>query len=231
MRVAINDTTLTAIANAVREKKVTDRQYKPSELPEAILTIAGDSFDVAGFVSGDITTLNIPGSAKKIRVGAFNDQDSLFNVNKIVIGDGVTEIEDTVFASDTELGAFSYMGFNANGGQEHCSLKLSSTLENIGDNAFHSTGVSGTVVIPLSVKRVGRNAFYNTYITTLYIEGTPETIESNAFRFRNIHNGEVGENAGYITQYIHVPWKEGEGPEITGLNSYTEIVYNSQYYG
>ena len=49
-KVLINDTTLTDMANVVREKTKTNNKYKPSEMVEVIKNLSQDSMNLESFM-------------------------------------------------------------------------------------------------------------------------------------------------------------------------------------
>jgi hypothetical protein len=108
--------------------------------------------------------------------------------------------------------------------------KLPNTLQTIGESAFEASEQSGKyyvdkIVIPASVKTIGKYAFRDLIAPKVYFKGTPTSIGAQAFMFNAAYNS----SGQRITTDIYVPWAEGEGPSLSVVNSYTTIHYNYVY--
>lgn len=88
----------------------------------------------------------------------------IFDMEKVVIEEGVTYIGDNAF-----------YGISAGGCSELTSIELPSTLTELGDRCFHSTGIT-SITIPNSVTTIGEYAFTDSNITSLYIPSSVTSI-------------------------------------------------------
>ena len=247
-KVLVNESTLTSIADAIREKRGITSTIKPAEMPAEIKSIIADGVDFKSLVDGTITQLTLgeevaTDGVLSLRQYAFANLDKL---KSLTIDEGITEIKMTEWHDiDTP--------FFATGWDSRCAITLPSSLEYIGDYVFSnmvfrgslvlpeglksigtssfdcdrlstSVGVSD-IVIPASVETIGDRAFYDVSYSNVYFKGTPNSIGSMAF----YHRADPQVDGTYRTRYIYVPWSKGQGPTISGLNNYTEIVYDYVY--
>ena len=207
--VLINDSTLTSIADAIREKTGETETYKPAEMPQAILSIVGDGGDINTelFLSYNSNTL----TEEQIQmlldsIGAATSHGSIRNylfymayeAIDIVIPDTIAYIGSHAFESCTNLE----------------KVKISNVIENIHENAFAYTGLT-TVTLPTSLSNLGRYAFFKCEsLKTVYFEGKPRSIHKFTFN---------GCNA--LTD-IYVPWAEGEVADAPWGATNATIHYN-----
>lgn len=203
--VLVQDTSLQAIADAIREKNGTETTYKPSEMGTAIRAIesgGGDytSEQIMALIDGSITDFVIPDGITMICRYAFYYRNKLKN---ITIPESCTIIGESAFQGcalaninlPKNLKEVKTRGF------AECGLvitQLPTTLETIGDLAF-SYGTTSILKIPASVKVVGKSVFYqNKSLTEITFEGTPTNMAGDVFH--------VCPNLSVI----NVPWSEGE---------------------
>lgn len=120
----------------------------------------------------------LPNNLTTIGIGSFENCTSL---TLTTLPDTVTTINNNAFNNCTSLSLTT----------------LPTSLITIGNNAFSGTAMTGEIHIPNTVTTIGDNIFGNTGITDIIFDGTPTTINSNAFS--NINSLET----------IYVPWAEG----------------------
>jgi len=110
-----------------------------------------------------LSTIVFPKNIVGIRKFAFQNCSNLKNLN---IPDGVTGIGENAFGACRGL----------------TELKLPSSLMNLGNSAFYSCeGISGTVVIPDGVIKIGEYAFYLNKINEITLPVGMLTIDNDAF--------------------------------------------------
>ena len=149
-------------------------------IPEGVTEI-GCAFDNCV----NLKNVTIPNSLQTIRKNAFGacPKDTLFNnssfliINKtlekytgnesnVVIPDGVTSINDSVFLGHEEI---------------H-TLKLPEGISSIGDNVFRCCKNLKDFILPSSLKHIGREAFYGcTSLSHISIPESVIEVGSNAF--------------------------------------------------
>lgn len=195
-KVIINDSTLTAIGDAIRSKTNSTETYKPSEMPQAISSIASNSNDLVETISGlnysnlsneeVMRILNIIKEIEPLFSGIYSVGAYLFygqeKITDIHIPEGITELDYSCFNQCNNL----------------VNVNLSNTITHIRDNAFRGTDLT-TITLPASLEHLGIYALgYCEKLNTVYFKGKPSYIHGLAFKF--------SEN---ITD-IYVPWSEGE---------------------
>ncbi|WP_430816770.1 leucine-rich repeat protein [Carboxylicivirga sp. RSCT41] len=145
------------------------------------------------FTDNSFTTVEIPGSVKRIENDAFNGLSSLttltFEANSVIetIGDeafracALTGV--TVPNSVTHIGEGAFRNnADAGGDKSLTSLSLGNQVEFIGEAAFHDSEL-GELTIPASVTTIETSAFNDAGITelTFAAESKLENIGSSAF--------------------------------------------------
>ena len=164
-KVLINDTTLVAIGDAIREKNGTTDTYKPSEMPAAILSISGSS-DGDTTIEDDLIQKTVSGTYTNNRV---------------------TTVGYGIFANCSNLNAVSMQNVTSidSYGFYHCYNLNTINMPNvttIGKQAFYGCTALSTpfeTMFP-NVISVGENAFQRSSLTTLE-SSTLTTIEEEAF--------------------------------------------------
>lgn len=203
-KVMINDSTLTSIADAIRDVKGTTDTYKPAEMPQAILTLSDSQVAVSDdFIKRYMTrclTLEDVNYILSSQVGEIHQPDKYYSYTvdsipfygfsnnrkrwngTIIVPTGYKTIEE---------GAFYYAQFE--------NIELPEGLETIESKAFYgvSANIYNQIVIPSTVQTIEDYAFTMCNFGSVKFKGTPNKIEYNAF------NSFKGKN-------IYVPWSEGE---------------------
>jgi uncharacterized protein YjdB/uncharacterized protein YkwD len=170
-------------------------------LPKGLTTIEGYAFRESG-----LTEVTIPDSVTTLGCSAFS---CCYDLKKVVIGNGIKEIEDGAFdycESLTDItfgknikkigGAFggctslksvvipdtvTEIGdYCFNSDSQLISVKFSKNLKSIGYAAFANTALS-SVTLPSSLETIGDGAFYNTSIKSVTIPASVTSIGKDAF--------------------------------------------------
>lgn len=248
-KVAVNDTTLTSIADAIREKNGLDVMYKPSEMPDAIRAIVGNTEYEPGTGIDEIISENLDATSLYIPASCADEDGVLYvgrvaskkltSLKKLVFGEGITKI---IYSGGTG----SYYPFDY---LEECKIIFPSTLKEIHggfDNLTPKDGIlefpeglevvensafgglsSCTIIIPSTIKRIGTACFttkdYDSY--NIYIKGKPDVIkfDENAF-FDNYYPENLDDDAAY--QYFFVSWAKSALTIPTSLNRTITYSYN-----
>ena len=92
-------------------------------------------------------TLTLSGTGKTGDVGSIVGKNTMLNVKKVIIKDGITGIGANSFSS-------------TNGGKNIATVEFSNTLGDIGADAFNGTAIK-YVILPATVSNVGDRAFAN----------------------------------------------------------------------
>lgn len=190
----INDSTLTAIANAIRAKTGDSDTMTPLEMPEEIASIPtgitptgtieitenGTGIDVAQYASADVSVSGGGGDTLNdlILTGA---QTSYSNSTVTSIPqyafNYASYIQDVSFANVETIGqyAFNYSG-----------LKTFSfpKVKTINQRAFEQTKLTGTVTLPATLTTLGQRAFSavnSNSFTKVVFEGQVPDIPSRCF--------------------------------------------------
>ena len=180
----IQDTTLTAIADAIREKTGGTDQMTPDQMATEISNIqasgGGDDSSLKGIIERTVTNPTLPGDLTKIGNYVFYYYTSL---NLACLPEGITSIGDYAFAYCKNLALTS----------------LPAGITIIGMDAFHNCTNLALTSLPAGITIVNNNSFNGcTGLTSITFEGTPtEKIASNAFK-----------GCTNLTS-INVPWAEG----------------------
>lgn len=166
-KVLVNESSLTDIADAIREKNGTEETYKPSEMGDAVRAIesGGESsclfylseYDEEGYPTvltyncQDTSTLNgLTG-----RNGAYNGR-ILSHIKKVIMPNTVTTIEDSAFvggASIEELSNWDYITRI-----EKQAFSIDNNSYGDGGKGESSMGVKYTY-LPPNITYIGTNAF------------------------------------------------------------------------
>ena len=105
-KVLVNESSLTAIGDAIRAKNGTQNTYRPSEMAAAIddISVAGGDDALKALIERTLTKIEIPRGVSVIGSGAFSGCDQISG--KVTVPEGVTAIREDAFRdcdSITEL--------------------------------------------------------------------------------------------------------------------------------
>ena len=201
----IQDTTLSAIADAIRAKTGTAEQLTPEQMIAAITNIqsggGGDDSNYKEFVERTTANPTLPSDLTKIVDYAFYEFHSLALTS---LPAGVTSIGTYAFYNCKNLALTS----------------LPAGITSIGNNTFDSCSTLALTSLPEGITSIGNRAFYYCYklaltslpaglqiikdyafsvcsgLTSITFEGTPRSI------------GSCFGNCSNLTT-INVPWAEG----------------------
>lgn len=181
--VLIEETTMSAIGDAIRAKTGKTEGILPADMPSEIEGISGGGGDDTSFkdiierTSKDPITL--PSDLATIGNYAFYNYTNLKISN---LPAGVTAIGASAFYGCKNLALTS----------------LPSGVTSISSDTFYNCISLALTSLPSGIKSLGRGAFGDcTGLTSLTFEGTPTTI--NSYAFSNCTN----------IATINVPWAEG----------------------
>lgn len=184
MKKLYEESSVQAIADAIRAKAGTADTYKIAEMPAAIASIPSGGGATEPYMEevydsdGNLIDVKMYGYTK-IRESAFNDCRFL---NLSSLPDGVTIIGDKAFYYCSSLALSS----------------LPDGITSIGRGAFYYCQKLAIANLPVNLTSIKDNAFaYCSKITSITFNGTPSTISSKAFA-----------NC-YALTTINVPWAEG----------------------
>lgn len=236
----VQDTTLTAIANAVRAKKGTTE-------PIALTDFAAE---IESIQSGGGSSSN-----KLALVVGIQSADNLYDITASDL-DGVTEIGDYAFYQKTGLRSIDLSNVTSVGGFAfyNCSNLTSANMPNvtsigsntfaycnalesvdmskvisIGDSAFDSCGNFRRITIPASVTNIGSSAFRkcNSLTSVTFGENSQlTTIGSNAFYGTYISSISIPDSVTTIGSYAFYKCPElfslkfGENSQLSIIDEY-----------
>ena len=182
---ALSQATVTAPANLSAENIKKD------------VTIAGVTGSFEGAPVGDLTafiagTLTDELTISALRPYAFNEYPAKISMT---ISEGVTAIPN-YFAARSNLGTVRLpstlrsIGTNAFSGKEGVkgTFEIAEGIEEIGDYSFYSRRYDVPLVIPLSVKKLGYNAFYGCVNVIIPENNNIETFGGGCFAYGNVYN-------------------------------------------
>ena len=204
----VNDTDMTAVADAIRTKSGTsDALVFPDGFVSAVQAIqagsGGDDGSFKAVIERTAVKPLLPSNLTSIGNYTFA---SCTNLALTSLPDGLTGTGTDAFSSCTKLALTSLpSGFtkimqNAFGGCTNIALtSLPDGVTSIGQYAFKNCTGLAITSLPEGVTSIGQYAFQNcTGLTSITFRGTPTgTIYSNAFQ-----------NCTNLTT-INVPWAEG----------------------
>ncbi len=164
-----------------------------------------DSIDDCAFlVCSSLSKVNIQGtSLRRIGISAFKDCPSLSSIN---IPNSVTEICDSAFLRCKSLSSINVpptLSFLGSAFKDCRNLKLrkvnlSPYLTEIRDETFYHCSID-SIIIPNSVKRIGKSAFAYSKLSTVKLPEGLETIEDSTFlscKFNRIIPSTMAEEGG-----------------------------------
>ena len=152
----------------------------------------------------NLSTITLPKKLKKIGALAFSET----KLKKIVIPEGVVEIEDGSFSKCNYLSVVS----------------LPSTVRIIGEDAFLRCPIS-KIILPESIEEIGRDCFYGCLLENLRVPKGLKKIGRSAFGCESLKYVEISGNP--------CNWLlDGYGTWFFGNNNQLKIfVKNSKYIG
>lgn len=206
----IQDTTLTALADTVREKTGYTEKITPDEMVNAIGSIKVDDGSFVGLITGTLKHVDIPQGVTEIRPYAFYKFDKLSTVS---IPDSITTVGIGAFRDCPILQAVA-LGNNVTSISSSAFTGCKCLLSFIIPDSVTSVGSSGfgdglfaqctslrTITIGKNVDKLSGPMFYGcSALRTVVFRGTPSIISmSGAYPFYQLTG---------LTD-IYVPWSEG----------------------
>ncbi len=154
----------------IGDQALANKNLETIKIPDSVVILGTYSF--AGNM---LTKIEIPNSVETIGSSAFQ---SNVNLETIVIGNSVKTIEQTTFAYSNHIK----------------SITIGNSVETIGERAFSTGNTNGEIsletidelIIPASVKKIGRMAFFNQQINKLTADNGLETIGVQAFNYTGL---------------------------------------------
>ncbi|MDE7164225.1 MAG: leucine-rich repeat protein [Clostridiales bacterium] len=171
-------------------------------------------------LSGGFTNVSFAGSSiKKVGAGAFAYNPALATVN---FGN-LEEISDGMFASCV------WTTVNEDNSETTIGLKsvvIPDTIKSIGRNAFADCSELTSVTLPSGLKRIADGAFAGTSITSITLPDSVESIGAGAFEESKLNSitlpsatTAIGDSAFAKTPLTEVNYKSGKGAVKTIGNS------------
>ena len=193
-RVLVKDSTLTSIADAIREKTGTTETLKPGEMADAISSMGNGNAELIGYLNTK-TLSNEQANELLEEIAA--DYSNTYGENTVAIGDYFFyhqyNITDIIIPDEIDF--YSYGAFQSC--YKLANVRFSANTRVIDSGAFQHTSLE-TVTLPESTKRLGSYAFASIQtLKTVCFKGTLDKIDSNTFS-----------NCKALTN-IYVPWAEG----------------------
>ena len=133
---------------------------------QGIIIFSGELTSIGDYAfsgKSTLTSVALPASLRSIGEDAFKKT----SISSVVIPASVTSIGNYAFNGCSNLKVLAF----AEGSQ----------LETIGDNAFLSTGITGELTLPASLKSIGDWVFNATKLTAVTIPASMTSIGNNAF--------------------------------------------------
>jgi hypothetical protein len=254
-KVFVQDSTLTSIANAIREKDKTENLYKPSEMAAAIKAIKSqEELNAKLLIRRGIAYLTLDDSlaidiADDYSLTLGNTLQDLSKLERLTFADLPTRHLKYLYDfDDTQNGPFYGSGKN-------CIINFPESLKTIGDKMFYGMDFAADTLskLPLTLTSIGdyafaytesRNGFTGNYVDEIVIPATVTDIGKYAFNklqvkdvyFRGTPTSIGAQAFNFDAPYqsdgtrlqtnIYVPWAEGAGPSLGVVNNYTTIHYN-----
>ena len=209
--------TLTALADAIREKTGKTEPLTLEEMTAAVKTIGGAAENSIRYVTVDANGFPTEIDASTMKqlarcqfsssVDAYNSDYPLYSkVTKITLSDEITEFPSTCFYRCTKLSELHMPASLKTIGRycfTYCSalpVSIPEGVETIEPYAFSTMNNTGftALTLPASLTAVRANAFRaNSSLTAVTFLGTPTTVATSVFN-----------DCANLTD-IYVPWAEG----------------------
>lgn len=214
-KVFIEETTLTSIADAIRDKEGTTELVPVNDMGTRIIALpqgqSSSTIFLHKLLTKTLTTITAEDleGLEYIAGAAFQSHNNLMSITlpstmkQLSNPDGSTPVG----------GAFRYCN-------EYTELNLNEGLEVIEQESFYPCGRCVSVTIPSTVRQIGARAFYNSTRLTEVTFNTSEDIISK------MYIDSTAFDCGYITD-IYVPWAEGEVYNAPWGAQNATIHYNS----
>lgn len=207
----IQDTTLTAIGDAIRRKINDYRLMSTDDMIELIEGIKVDDGSFVGLIEGTLSQISIPEGVTEVRPYAFYMFNNLLSV---YIPDSITTIGAGAFQGCAVLQSLTLpnsvisIGTSAfTGCKSLLSFIIPDSVTSVGpcgfgNGAFAQCTSLYTVTIGKNVEELSGPTFYgSSALHTVVFRGTPSMVQqSGAYPFSGLTN---------LTD-IYVPWSEGD---------------------
>lgn len=227
--------TLTALADAIREKTGTSDPLTLEEMTAAVQSISGTAENSIRYVTTDTEGFPTEIDASTLKtlarcqfcaaVDAYNSDYPLYSkLTKLTLSDEVTEFPSTCFYRCVSLSELTWPKALTTIGRycfSYCNklnVSLPEGITIIEPYAFSSMNNTGftSLTLPASLTTLRANAFRsNTALTTVTFLGTPTTVAASVFN-----------DCTALTD-VYVPWAEGEVSGAPWGASNATIHYNS----
>ncbi len=222
MQKLYEESSIQAIANAIRAKNGTSDTYKVSEMANAISSLpsGGAGSDIKDILEGTASKLIIPSGVTKLGTYCFTHRSTL---KEVVLPETVTSLGTYAFNDCENLQA----------------VNLPSGLTDIGDSAFHLCEKLAITEVPIGVTVLKTYVFSTNAMTHFTIHENVTEVRSGAFSrcanltevtFRGTPNSIASNAFNYCTQAmtINVPWAEGAVANAPWGAENATINYNAQ---
>lgn len=172
------------------------RNIKVFDVPDTVRTILDESLNAIY----NLEEINIPASVEEIETGAIFYNHALTAINVDPANQNYIDVDGVLYDKDIAtlicfpeqkpvngyqipdsvrtIGKFAFSNFDWLE-----DIGLPASLEDIEENAFFWTSLSGDLVLPAGVKHVGGLAFSYTSITSLDFGESLETLDSEAVEY------------------------------------------------
>lgn len=227
--VLIKESTLIAIADAIRKKNGLETMYKPNEMPTAILALDGEAEEkpevfyenFRDFIEANINATSLYIDAKyadedgTLYVGDFLD-GYLGNLQELEFGEGITRIIGGI-VEELDNEPFDLIGRDTALG---CKLIFPSTLKEI-SKCFYGAKLRDTLEFPEGVEIIS-DSFTNCSFYTVIIPSTIKRIDANSFernskvdvaiyiKGKPAYLSDDSFDYGNGGQHFYVSWKKAE---------------------
>lgn len=185
-----------------------------TKIKELVIEDGIEEIGGAAFRNNLIDEVVIPDSVKTIGGGAFSNCDQL---KKVTLSKNLTEIAPSVFYGCpiqelTIPDGVTTIGMRAFQNTDIRSLTIPASVTEIKSNAFTNNKNLQDLVIPGTVKKIGKSAFSYCGLINLTLEEGIETIGKEAFRYNNIKKVTVPAS---VTNLDDSVFKDNIGIKIT----------------
>lgn len=173
-------------------------------------------------------SVTIPSSVKVIENGAFQGSRSDSYIKKLIIKNGVEEIDDFAFSDNSipELilpESLTTIGSHAFSGNNISNLVIPNNVKKIGYNAFDENKLE-TVKFPDGLEEIGKYAFANNKLKKLNLSKSITSIGESSFENNALtyvyYDCNAGDLVGPLGAFNN---NSGEGMEVVIGNNVTKI--------